>query len=165
MRFPKFAPALIIALLLSGCDKGPKPDTPEGALQKYVEAAFSAKSVSDKQKLADLSTGEALAYLEKMNDDDFRRQFLESSLSLVSIKMKDKHTEGSGDVSLVYEIEFRSKKDNKTTVMANKKIAYLMQADGNWKIKSTKNMKTFIEQKEDLVITPEPPPQEQKSGK
>ncbi len=166
MKFRKIAPAIALCFLLSACDKSPKADTPEGALQKYVEVAFSARSVSDKQKLEALSTEEALAFLQKMDEEDFKRQFLEPSLSLVNIKMKDKHTEGSGDVSLVYEIEFKSRnKDNKTTVMSNKKIAYLKQDQGSWKIKSTKNMKTFIEQKEDLVVSAEPPPQEQKPAK
>ncbi|MCO5142447.1 MAG: hypothetical protein M9962_05085 [Oligoflexia bacterium] len=148
-----FAVPLIIAI---GCTKTPKAESPEGALQKYVQIAFGAKSFADKQKLAELSTGEALEYLNTMNEEDFKMQFLDSNLRLVSVKAKDKRQESDGDVSLVYELEYKDGKSEQLTTYSNKKIAFLTQgADGFWKIKATKNLKTFIEKTDDLVITPD----------
>jgi hypothetical protein len=164
MKFLNFLPALFL-LLVSACEKAPKADTPEGALNRYVEAAFGAKSVSDKQKLTDLSTGEALEYINRMSDAEFKKQFIDTSLSLVKLKSKDLRQEEGGDVSLVYEIEFKEGKGAQGSIMSNKKIAYLTHADGGWKIKSTKNLKTFIEQKEALVITPNDAPQAEKADK
>lgn len=157
----KFFSSLLIFVftfcaLFSSCTKTPKAESPEGALQRYVQVAFNAKSYADKQKLAELSTGEALEYLNHMNESDFKMQFLDSNLRLVSVKAKDKRQESGGDVSLVYELEYKDGKSENLTTYSNKKIAYLTQgADGFWKIKSTKNIKTFIEKKDDLIITPD----------
>ncbi len=139
------------------CTKTPKADTPEGALEKYVTYAFAVKSPEDKKKLMELSTDDALYFLENMSDEDFRRQFIDSDLKFVSMKAKDKREENTGDVSLVYELNYRQGKDVNQIVHTNKKIAYLTknQESGEWKIKSTKNLKSFLEVKDVLVVTPE----------
>lgn len=144
-------------IVFTACTKKPQSDTPEGALEKYVEAAFEAKSVEDKSKLLALSTGDALAYLETMTDETFKKHFLDSSLEFVGMKTKDLRKENNGDVSLVYELSFKEGKEPGATVYTNKKIAYLHldQGANSWKIKATKNLRNVIEMKQDLVITPE----------
>jgi hypothetical protein len=150
---------LVAALILavSGCTKAPKADTPEGALQSYVVAAFSAKSIDDRKILAELSTGDALEFLQGMSDADFKRHFLDSNFQLVSMKARDLRQDVTGDVSLVYDLSYREGSGSSRTVHTNKKIAYLTQnpGDGTWKIRATKNIKSFIERKDDLVVTPE----------
>lgn len=157
MKWLKGVAGCLAVLAAVGCTKsGPKADTPEGALHSYVVTAFEARSVADKQKLLGLSTGEAKAYLEQMGEADFKRQFLDSKLQFVSMKARDLRQETGGDVSLVYDLNYKDTRDGSTTVHTNKKIAYLTQAEpGHWKIKGTKNVKTFVERKEDLVITPD----------
>ncbi|RYZ96715.1 MAG: hypothetical protein EOP11_23060 [Proteobacteria bacterium] len=150
-----------MAFLAVACSKAPKADTPEGALHRYVTLAFEARSAGAKKDLMDLSTGEALAYLQRMDDADFKKQFLDSNLKFVSLKAKDKRVENSGDVSLVYELAYKAGQPANATVLTNKKIAYLTKEGEGWKIKATKNMKTFIERKEDLLITPETTEQNQ----
>lgn len=156
---------LIAILFFSACTKKAQDNTPEGALDAYVTAAFSAKGIEDKKILAQLTTGEALAYINAMKDEDFKKIFLDSGLKLQSFKAKDIRTENDGDVSLIYELSFKSGKSTVDTVHTAKKIAYITQKDGGtWKIKSTKNIKTFIERKEDLVITPDTTSQEEASA-
>jgi hypothetical protein len=149
----------IVALLVlgfAGCNRRSIPNTPEGTLEKYVNAAFEVKSLEDRKTLLDLSAGDAKAYLEQVKDEDFTKQFIDSKLRFVSMKATDLREQSNGDVSLAYELNFQERSNaNAPTVHTNKKIAYLGKDElGNWKIKSTKNIKTFIEKKEDLVITP-----------
>jgi hypothetical protein len=92
----------------------------------------------------------------------FEKQFLKNNMKLVSFTSKDKVRDESGDVSLVYELSFKDGNESgdptKRAVYSLKKIAYLTNKDGGtWKIKATKNVKTFIERKDDLQITPSPP--------
>lgn len=141
---------------LGACTKSPKADTPEGALEKYVTAAFDAKSPSDRQKLVDLSAGDALFYIQQMSDADFKKHFIDSKLVFVSMRAKDRRVENSGDVSLVYELEYKEGEVATPTVHTNKKIAYLTldKEKNEWRIKATKNLKSFVERKEDMVVPP-----------
>jgi hypothetical protein len=145
-----------LAALIAGCTKAPKADTPEGALEKYVTAAFDAKSPGDRQKLIDLSAGDALVFIERMSDEEFKKHFIDSKLRFVSMKAKDRREENTGDVSLVYELEYKEGDLANPTIHTNKKIAYLThdKETNEWKIKATKNLKSFIERKEDLVVPP-----------
>jgi hypothetical protein len=156
MKLRSWMVGLSVAAVLVGCTKGPKADTPEGALEKYVTAAFDAKSIGDRQKLIELSTGDALVYIERMSDDEFKKHFIDSKLRFVSMKAKDRRVENTGDVSLVYELEYKEGDPASTTVHTNKKIAYLTQdkEKNEWKIKATKNLKSFVERKDDLVVPP-----------
>lgn len=157
MKFNKIIFLLGISIFV-GCTKAPpRPETPEGALQQYVTAAFNAKNVEDRKKLMDLSTGDALYFIQNMSDEDFKRHFIDSNLQFVNMKARDLRQETTGDVSLVYELSYREGKTGSQTVHTNKKIAYLThdKEANTWKIKATKNMKSFVERKEDLVITPE----------
>jgi hypothetical protein len=149
--------AMGLLAFIGGCTKAPKADTPEGALQKYVTTAFAVKSVDDKQKLMDLSTGDALAYLQSMGEEAFKKQFVDTKLQFVSMQAKDVRQDVTGDVSLVYELTYKEGKGNEMVLNTNKKIAYLTRdaGTGEWKIKATKNLKSFVERKEDLVVTPE----------
>ncbi|MGE3261454.1 MAG: hypothetical protein AB7K68_06725 [Bacteriovoracia bacterium] len=148
----------VAIMALSGCTrKAALPNTPEGTLEKYVSAAFEVRGIEDRKHLMDLSSGDAYAHLEKMTDEEFKKQFIETKLKFIGLKAKDLREETGGDVSLVYELTYQ---DGNGTVPptrhTNKKIAYLGRAEnGDWKIKATKNIKTFLERKEDLVITPE----------
>lgn len=147
---------LLSFFVLSSCTKAPKAHTPEAALSNYVSAAFSAKSTDDRSKLVAMSDGDAKVHLEGMSDDEFQKQFLDSKMRLIKLRTRDLRKENDGNVSLVYEISFQDAGAGGTAVHTNKKIAFLsVGEDGEWKIRATKNMKSFLEKKEDLLITPE----------
>lgn len=156
MKLRNLMVGLSLAALAFGCTKGQKADTPEGALEKYVTAAFDAKRPSDRKKLIELSTGDALIFIEQMSDENFKKHFIDSNLRFVSMKAKDKRVENTGDVSLVYELEYKEGDSGKQVIHTNKKIAYLTHDNekNEWKIKSTKNLKSFVERKDDLVVPP-----------
>lgn len=86
-------------------------------------------------------------------------------MRLVSLKVKDIRQDNEGGVSMVYEISFQDGKSGSAFVHTNKKVAYLNKIEnGDWKIRATQNVKSFIEKKEDLVITPETTHQESGGG-
>lgn len=157
--------AAVSILGAASCSKAPTADTPEGALHRYVTLAFEARNISAKKDLMELSTGDALGYLQRMSDEDFKKQFLESNLKFVSLKAKDKRQDAAGDVSMVYELAYKEGQPANATVHTNKKIAYLTHEGNSWKIKATKNMKSFVERKEDLLITPDATEQNQAPAK
>ncbi|MGZ3652153.1 MAG: hypothetical protein ACXVB9_16970 [Bdellovibrionota bacterium] len=148
-------------LAFSACTKsGRGTSTPEGALNEYVHAAFGAKSMDDAKTLLDLSTGDAKEWLSSMSQEAFKKQFIDNKMVLQSLTTKDVRQEKNGDVSLVYELAFKDgSPDGKPTspaVYTNKKIAYLTKEGDAWKIKATKNVKSFVERKDALeILTPE----------
>ena len=153
-------PIIILAIILvsQGCEKKNKANTPEQVLDSYVHAAFSANSVADKQKLVDLSTADAQDLLKKMTEIEFKNEFLDKHLTLVSLVTKDVRREDPKNISLVYELTYKEGTGDKSAAMTNKKIAYLTQIEnGEWRIKATKNIKSFIEEKEGLVVSPQGP--------
>jgi hypothetical protein len=156
--------ALVVSLLaLAGCTRGGgSASSPEGALDKYVHAAFNAKKIDDSQSMLDLSTGEAKEWLAAMSKEAFQKQFIDNHMQLVNFNVKDKATEANGDVSLVYELTFKdgaaAGNPTERAEYSLKKIAYLSKDKdaGTWKIRATKNVKTFIERKDDLQVSPIP---------
>ena len=159
--------SLIGLLGLGACTKSPQLNTPEGVLEEYVKRAFSAKSIEDGKKLLELSTGEAKNWLSSLNEEEFKKQFVQNSMVFLSLKMKDRRQDQGGDVSLVYELSFRDGRGPEpltpkggmtpsSAIYTVKKIAYLTRDGEAWKIKATKNVKSFVERKEDLeILTPE----------
>jgi hypothetical protein len=165
--------AVASLLALAACTKsGPKADSPEAALEAYVHTAFNAKSVDDGKKLLELSTGEAQEWLSSLSQEAFKKQFVDNHMVLESLKTKDKVQEQNGDVSLVYELAFKDGRgpeplttDDKAAKMTPspavytvKKIAYLTKdkESNTWKIRATKNIKSFVERKDALeILTPE----------
>lgn len=156
MMWRNFFVVGLLALAFAGCNRKQIPNTPEGTLEKYVSAAFEVGSIKDKETLLALSSGDAYEYLSKMSDENFKKQFIDSKLKFVSMKASDLREAPNGDVSLSYELNFQDRSGTSPTLYTNKKLAYLGKDEkGEWKIKSTRNIKSFVEQKQDLVITPE----------
>lgn len=145
---------LVVSLgLVSGCTKGLNNKTPEGALESYIGAAFSVKGIEDKQKLLNLSAGEAKEQLEAMSDEKFQASFGKDTIKLVSLSMKDRRSEKDGGVSLVYELTYKQGSGD-TGPVTHKKIAYLIKQDeeSGWRVRGTKNIKEYVEQSEPMVI-------------
>lgn len=153
MSLHKYFLYAIVVLLLGSCTKK-MPDSPAGVLEQYIQVAMNAKSLQDKDKLMELTMGSAHDDLEKMTPEQFEQGFISSQLHITGFKTKDLRQENSGDVSLVYELDFQEKGGaGGVADMNNKKIAYLSKDDaGHWKIKETKNVKSFVEKKDALEV-------------
>ena len=172
--------ATMALLGFAACTKDmPAPTSPEATLERYVKLAFAAKSTDAKEELLKLTAGDAEMWLSSLSDEDFRKQFVENQMQFIGLRTRDRREDKNGDVSLVYELEFKDGKGPKPldsgqpqtmtpspAVYSTKKIAFLTKTkEGEWRIKATKNVKTFIERKEDFVVPPLsmlPPDEEEK---
>lgn len=172
--------ATMALLGFAACTKDmPAPTSPEATLERYVKLAFSAKDKDAKKGLLDLTDGDARMWLESLSEEDFHKQFVENQMQFLGLKTRDKREDKNGDVSLVYELEFKDGKGPKAldpnnpqtvtpspAVYSTKKIAFLTKTkEGEWRVKATKNVKTFIERKDDFVVPPLsvlPPDEEEK---
>lgn len=150
---------LLAVALATACTKK-TPDSPVAVLEQYVSIATNAKSVDDKAKLVDLTTGTAKEDLLRMTEQDFTHQFIDLHYKMNSFKAKDLREENSGDVSVVYELDFEEHGvPGGGSEITSKKIAYLGKDEsGHWKIKETKNVKSFIEKKDSVEILEASPP-------
>jgi hypothetical protein len=147
----KLAAMFSLGLIFLSCTRSLSDRTPEGALDSYVKTAFSVKKSADREKLLELSIGEAREQLQGMSEEDFMARFGNGSIRLIDLKMKDKRSEKDGGVSLVYELSYEDGNGGKGPV-THKKIAYLQQQDGGWRIRGTKNIKEYVEQNAPMVI-------------
>ncbi len=145
----KITAFILVSMVMAGCTKSANDKTPEGALQSYVNAAFSVKNPADKEKLLNLSTGEAHDQLQNMSDDNFMASF-GKGIRLVNLKTKDRRGETDGGVSLVYELSYDD--GSGKGAITHKKIAYLTPTEEGWRIRGTKNIKEVVEQNDPMVI-------------
>jgi hypothetical protein len=146
-----FAWIAVLGVFTAGCTKMVSDKTPEGALESYVTSAFTVKRPADREKLLQLSTGEAHEQLQAMSEDNFMARFGKGNLRLISLKMKDRRGEKDGGISLVYELSYEETTQGKGPV-THKKVAYLKEDGGHWRIRGTKNIKEYVEQAEPMVI-------------
>lgn len=151
---------LMIGLLpmVSGCTRQ-GATTPEQTLEQYIRIGLDAKGPGDKAKLLELTIGEAHEELGKMKDKEFNDIFVEKKLRYLGYKARDLRQENSGEVSLIYELSYEEQDAAGAAIVTNRKIAYLAKDDeGRWKIKGTKNVKSFVERKDALEVLGESAP-------
>jgi hypothetical protein len=142
--------------MAQGCEKKVIQDTPEAALEGYVRQGFAVKDPKDKDALLKFLDGEAKEALSGMDLAEFEAAFLKPKRTLMEIKTKDRREESHGGVSLIYEISFKSGEGTDETEHFNRKVAFLKQEANEWKIVSTKNIKTFVEIKDGTTIEGKP---------
>jgi hypothetical protein len=149
----KWMSIVICCVALVACTKK-TPNSPTGVLEEYIRIAMNAKSVADKDKMMEHTMGPALDDLQNMTAEKFEEQFIKSNLKFTSFTTKDLREENSGDVSVVYELNYQqSVVTGDSTEMSNKKIAFLgKNENGVWKIKETKNVKSFVDKKDALEV-------------
>lgn len=145
----------IVTLFFSiSCNKKSGVETPTSAMENYINIAMGAKSSADREKLLELTTGEAHEELKRMTDKEFVDQYVNSQFHFLGFKTKDLREENDGALSLVYELSYETKGAPNPATLTNKKVAYLVKDEqGHWKIKSTKNIKSLVEKKDALEIT------------
>lgn len=148
--------SILAAFILVGAISCTKktPQSPEAVLEEYIQTAMNAKSLKDKERLMELTTGMANEDLQKMTDTEFENQFIKTKFKFQRVKTKDLREESAGEVSLVYELEYQqAETSGLNSDMTNKKIAFFTKnEDGKWKIRETKNVKSLIEKKESLEV-------------
>ena len=146
---------LLLSLILSmfSCTESTRDlKDPQDVLAEYVSRTFSSASISDKQRLLDLTEGEVKKNLESMTEGNFRKYFIESKRNFVSLKVLDKRDISSSERSFTYELTYLDKTHDNETKIINKKICNFKKIDKLWKIVEVKNIKTFMETTKEMNV-------------
>ena len=136
-----------LLLVVFSCAK--KPNTPEGALTKFVNYRFSGNQV--KEKLLEMTSGEFYESIARMSEEAFN---IFSSMPVKKKSFKILKTQcGGTECSITYFIRYDSFKDgSKDFSVEAKKIAILKNVEGMWKIAEVSNIKEFHDAEESIEV-------------
>ncbi len=147
----------VIAVILFGACTGSKLQNgaPKDVLTEYVSRSFAVKSLADKVKLVELTTGEVKKVLEEMKDESFQQYFVAQKKEFISLKVKDERSLSDNTYSITYELTFKQQSlafDGQLSqdLITNKKHAVFVKNDGHWIISEVKNLKTDIEHQNEM---------------
>ena len=144
---------LAIALATGACTKKAKVESPEGVIEAYVNTAINAKDASAKTALFEFMTGKALERIQSMSDAEFMEGVVKPEFKFVHLSTRDLREEQGGGISLVYELVYENTSGDSAAKITNRKIAYMRNVDGRWKIEDTRNVKSFVEVEKGLSVT------------
>lgn len=137
-----------ISFIFLGCNK---EKSPKETLGSYIKYRFSENQ--SKNKLLAYTTGVLEAKISQMSEEDFK-----NFIDISKYKMKDFKIVLSKCVSnqcyLTYLLKYAQGASNGYDIEI-KKIAELSRIDKTWKISDVNSVKSFINAKENIDITPE----------
>ncbi len=150
MSFKSFCLIVFCSSLFFGCNsqKGP-----EETLRNFVNYRFS--SSQDKGKTLSYVTGTLEEKIVEMSDEDYKlfEKTTEYKKKKLRINLK-KCTENQ--CFITYTLSFFKKTgEQKSASLEVKKIAELKKTDKSWKIADVNNIKTYIESKEPIDVSPQ----------
>lgn len=143
---------IILLSVFSACTKSQKAGSPVAILGDYVTKSFAVKSVQDKPKLMELTTGKVHEILEKMDDSSFNKNFIDEKKEFLSLKIKDERTLADNRYSVTYELSYMDKTGNSTAKVTTKKHAIFAQPEGHWLIDEVQTLKTLIENQNEMSL-------------
>lgn len=139
--------SVLFCLLFVGCIGG--ENTPEAILTKLIDG-FAAH-VTDKDFYLELTTGELQKEMASADEENLKDYFLRGIPVKVNTKILKKNCPSSEHCSLTYIIHYNHQEEGKiTSTVEVRKIAQLFNINGEWKVKSIRTRKTFIENPKDL---------------
>ncbi len=127
-----------------------KQFSPEQTLENYINYRFS-KNQTKNQTLSKV-TGQLYELISKKSDDDFKK-FNVATKEYKMRSLKISHTDCTLETScnISYLVAYHMyKQGNKKYLVEVKKVAQLDLADKIWKIADVKNIKTYIDSKEQI---------------
>lgn len=123
-------------------------NTPEGALQDFVEARIG--KVVDREFILERVTGKMLQSFENMSDEDFLKFSDMSNVKTDSFKVLSKSCTDK-KCFVTYSVGYLTKKDDKVVFSSEvKKIAEVLQVGAKWLIADVSNIKTYHESLESI---------------
>ena len=139
---------LAFLLLMTGCAK---KDSSEAVLKSFIGDFFSQKMT--KSRYLDYLAGPLYERIEPMSDDEFDNFISGDDFKMRKFKILLKSCNGD-QCNLTYILKYVQNTSSKNKYLVDvKKIARLDKIDGDWKIVSITNAKTFIDSKNVIQIT------------
>lgn len=138
-----------LSLILFACE-GKKADSPNNSLREYVSRTFAIDNVEDRDRLIELTTGNVKEILLSMDEEDFRKNFLEEKKAFVGMKIKDERELNPGRYSITYELTYTNKTNSTSATVLTKKHAIFEKIEDRWLISEVQNLKTVIEHENEM---------------
>lgn len=129
-----------------------KDSSSEEVLKSYVKYRFSPSQ--SKANLLEKTTGELNFKIKNMSDEEF-----ESFVSMEKYKMRKFEINlkrcSESQCYITYTLSYDQYTDGKRTFESEiKKIAEVQKTNGKWKLSDVSNVKTYIDSKEEIDISP-----------
>lgn len=140
----------LLAVVVFGCTQNTQKDSPQKTLSEYVARSFAIKSLEDKAKLLELTTGEVKTTLEKLDENSFRHYFIDGKKQFIALKVRDERKLDAERYSITYELTYVNDSSESKDKVTNKKHALFVSQNGKWVISEVRNLKTFIEHQNEM---------------
>ena len=139
---------LMTLLVLASCTKG--ENSAKGALQSLANA-FEEKNVS-KEFLLSKTTGKLNQEIQDSNDSEWENYFGTGIAGPYKIYF-EQETCNKIQCVVTYIVKYKqASEDKENSQIEVKKVATVVLVDGNWLVAEITNIKTHIENKNDLKI-------------
>ncbi len=139
-RFTFFA--LVCLFLLTSCARScsrnagiDSPRTPEEAVRRFVDWSAKAKEPTEKERLAQLCSGELRRAFERMTDEAFRVAYLSNSVTVDEFKIVTSDAK-DGVAKVHYRVQLKNTQGSDATNEVNEREVELISANGAWFIDS-----------------------------
>jgi|GEM_PF-5127072 len=136
----KYFMTLFLVIFFTSCNK----ETPESTLKKYIEVIAQKKTFSAG---LEFTSGQVKEVLEQVIQEG-REVPIKRVLSFDVLQKICSRPESC---RLRFSLSYQDSNDRSVHL---KKIATLEQSDSSWKITNSDDIKTFLEFKDDLVVSP-----------
>jgi hypothetical protein len=126
---------------------------PKEVIQRYIAASFNARSFSDKGKLTPLLTGEVKERLVNLEEESFKKRFLDPNRKFIRLRFREIQEVSPGLLNLTYEITYsETRKNGYEATVTNRKLAELVLIDEKWFIQDVKSLRQLIEFEDELAF-------------
>ncbi len=144
---------LCAILTISGCTPSEKKGgDAKKTLSDYISKSFAVRAIDDRNELLKYMTGDAKTRLSSWSEEQFRQAFIETKRQFVKLSFKDEKTPSPTQLLLTYELTYLDQNKSFEAKITNKKLATLVQENGQWFISDVKNIKELIEYKDELSL-------------
>ncbi len=145
---------LLMLAMLIGCTGSNKLKEPRDTLAEYVSRSMVIKVAEDRDKLADLVTGQAKDSLSKMTPEQFQEHFIDTTRVFLGLKVRDERPINENKYSVTYELSYKSKTSTGSEDLVTLKKHALLEksTDGRWLISEVQNLKTNIEHQNEITL-------------
>lgn len=137
-----------------GCTRLPvSAADPKARLREYISKTFSVSRLEEREVLQGYLTGEAKARLQSWSDDQFAEAFIDSKRKLQKITIREVKNVSPTETNITYELAYSEDYPRKTSShIVNKKMCTLVLEDGEWRIRSAKNIKVLVEYDNEMSL-------------
>ena len=133
---------LTLIVIFNACTKKSGP-TPEETVKAFVTLSSTSKDTADKKKLIESCTGDMQDAFTKMNDEQFKKAYLDRKVALKDFKVVASNI-GTESAEVRYWVNVENKTGEKSATESNVREVLLLLKDGVWKIAAIRIFGTEI---------------------